>query len=68
MLLTLLAPQHLIVWLVAAATALSIACVLYLMGFSPWLVTTRLDGRDGRVFVLMKQLVNPMSVRTHAGR
>jgi uncharacterized protein involved in response to NO len=46
-LLPLLAPQHLVVWLVAAAAAWGIAFALYLMVFSPWLVTARLDGKDG---------------------
>lgn len=46
-LLPLLAPQHLAIWLVAAATAWGIAFAVYLMVFSPWLVTARLDGRDG---------------------
>jgi uncharacterized protein involved in response to NO len=46
-LLPLLAPQQLVVWLVAAATAWGIAFALYLAVFSPWLVTTRLDGKDG---------------------
>jgi uncharacterized protein involved in response to NO len=46
-LLPLLAPQHLAIWLVAAATAWGIAFALYLIVFSPWLVTTRLDGKDG---------------------
>ncbi|MDP1780840.1 MAG: NnrS family protein [Hydrogenophaga sp.] len=46
-LLPLLAPQHLVIWLVAAAAAWGIAFALYLVVFSPWLVTTRLDGKDG---------------------
>jgi uncharacterized protein involved in response to NO len=46
-LLPLLAPQHLVIWLVAAATAWGFAFALYLMVFSPWLVTARLDGKDG---------------------
>ena len=46
-LLPLLALQHLAIWLVAAATAWGIAFALYLMVFSPWLVTARLDGKDG---------------------
>lgn len=46
-LLPLLAPPHLVIWLVAAATAWGIAFALYLMVFAPWLVTTRLDGKDG---------------------
>ena len=31
----------------AAATAWGFAFALYLMVFSPWLVTARLDGKDG---------------------
>jgi uncharacterized protein involved in response to NO len=46
-LLPLLVPQHLVVWLVAAAAAWGIAFALYLMIFSPWLVATRVDGKDG---------------------
>jgi uncharacterized protein involved in response to NO len=46
-LLPLLAPQQLVVWLVAAAAAWGMAFALYLLVFSPWLVTTRLDGKDG---------------------
>ncbi len=46
-LLPLLAPQHLAIWLVAAALAWGIAFALYLFVFAPWLVATRLDGKDG---------------------
>lgn len=46
-LLPLLAPQHLVTWLVVAAAAWGLAFALYLVVFSPWLVTTRLDGKDG---------------------
>ncbi|WP_439517535.1 NnrS family protein [Hydrogenophaga sp.] len=46
-LLPLLAPQHLVIWLVVAAAAWGMAFALYLMVFSPWLLTTRLDGKDG---------------------
>lgn len=46
-LLPLLAPQHLVIWLVAAAAAWGIAFALYLYVYSPWLVSTRLDGKDG---------------------
>lgn len=46
-LLPLLAPQQLAVWLVAAAAAWGMAFALYLMVFSPWLLTPRLDGKDG---------------------
>lgn len=45
--LPLLAPQHLVVWLVAAATAWGLAFALYLFVFAPWLVAPRLDGKDG---------------------
>jgi uncharacterized protein involved in response to NO len=46
-LLPLLAPQHLVIWLAAAAAAWGLAFALYLFVFAPWLVTTRLDGKDG---------------------
>lgn len=46
-LLPLLAPQQRVIWLVAAAAAWAIAFALYLYVFAPWLVTTRLDGKDG---------------------
>ncbi len=46
-LLPLMAPQHLVTWLVVAAGAWGIAFALYFMIYSPWLVTTRLDGKDG---------------------
>lgn len=46
-LLPLLAPQQLVVWLVAAAAAWGMAFALYLLVFAPWLVTARLDGKDG---------------------
>ena len=45
--LPLLAPQHLVIWLVAAATAWGLAFAIYLYVFAPWLATTRLDGKDG---------------------
>ncbi len=45
--LPLLAPGHLVAWLVVAAAAWSIAFALYLVVFTPWLLTTRLDGKDG---------------------
>ncbi|MBA4176443.1 MAG: short-chain dehydrogenase [Leptothrix sp. (in: Bacteria)] len=44
--LPLLAPQHLVVWLVAAA-AWGLAFALYLLVFAPWLLAPRLDGKDG---------------------
>lgn len=46
-LLPLVAPQHLAVSLVAAAFAWSAAFGIYLFVYTPWLVTTRLDGKDG---------------------
>jgi uncharacterized protein involved in response to NO len=46
-LLPLVAPQHPMIWLVAAAFAWSAAFVIYLFVYTPWLVTTRLDGKDG---------------------
>jgi uncharacterized protein involved in response to NO len=46
-LLPLLAPQHLVIWLIAAAAAWGLAFGLYLFVFAPWLVSTRLDGKDG---------------------
>jgi uncharacterized protein involved in response to NO len=46
-LLPLLAPQHHVIWLVAAAAAWALAFALYLFVFSPWLLAPRLDGKDG---------------------
>ena len=46
-LLPLLAPQHLLTWLTAAAVAWGLAFALYLFVFAPWLVSPRLDGKDG---------------------
>ena len=46
-LLPLLAPQLRVAALVLAAVAWSAAFGLYLFVFAPWLVTTRLDGKDG---------------------
>lgn len=45
--LPLLAPQHLVIWLVAAAAAWGLAFALYLFVFAPWLLAPRLDGKDG---------------------
>jgi len=45
--LPLLAPQYLTVWLIAAAAAWALAFGLYLFVFAPWLLSTRLDGKDG---------------------
>ncbi len=46
-LLPILAPQWLVEFLLAAALAWSAAFALYLVKFTPWLLSTRLDGRDG---------------------
>ncbi len=46
-LLPLLAPQLLQVWLMAAAAAWGLAFAFYLFVFAPWLLATRLDGKDG---------------------
>ncbi|MBK7059407.1 MAG: NnrS family protein [Rubrivivax sp.] len=43
----LLAPQWLVGWLIAAALAWSVAFVIYLVIYTPWLMSTRLDGKDG---------------------
>ncbi len=43
----LLASQHLVPWLVAAATAWAAAFGIYLFIFAPWLLTPRLDAKDG---------------------
>lgn len=45
--LPLIAPELLVVSLIAAATAWSVAFMLYLWVFGPWLMRTRLDGKDG---------------------
>jgi len=44
---TLLSPQLYAVLLMLAATAWSLAFMLYLWQFTPWLVQTRRDGKDG---------------------
>jgi uncharacterized protein involved in response to NO len=46
-LLPLLAPEALVISLIAAAAAWSAAFGLYLVVFTPWLLSTRLDGKDG---------------------
>jgi uncharacterized protein involved in response to NO len=46
-LLPLLAPAHTANWLVVAAAAWASAFALYLWVFTPWLVSSRLDGKDG---------------------
>ena len=43
----LLLPQQQMLWWVVAAMAWSAAFCLYLIVFTPWLLTTRLDGKDG---------------------
>lgn len=45
--LPLLAPALLPLWLVLAALAWSAAFLIYLWLFTPWLLTARLDGKDG---------------------
>jgi len=45
--LPLLAPQHLVIWWVAAAAAWALAFAIYLFVFAPWLLATRHDGKDG---------------------
>ena len=46
-LLPLFAPQWFVVSLWAAAVAWSLAFALYLVVYAPWLMRTRLDGKDG---------------------
>lgn len=46
-LLPILAPQWLVTWLLAAALAWSAAFGIYLVIYTPWLLSTRLDGKDG---------------------
>lgn len=46
-LLPILAPQWLVLSLLAAALAWSAAFAIYLVVYTPWLVATRLDGKDG---------------------
>lgn len=43
----LVLPQQRTLWLIVAAMAWSAAFGLYLVVFTPWLVMTRLDGKDG---------------------
>jgi uncharacterized protein involved in response to NO len=45
--LPVLWPQALVLSLVTAAVAWSLAFVLYLFVYTPWLLATRLDGKDG---------------------
>jgi uncharacterized protein involved in response to NO len=46
-LLPLVAPAQTVTWLVLAAAAWATAFALYLWVFAPWLLTSRLDGKDG---------------------
>jgi len=46
-LLPLLAPQWMVAWIAAAAIAWSGAFAIYLWVYTPWLVRTRADGKDG---------------------
>ena len=46
-LLPILAPQWLVQCLLAAALAWSTAFAIYLVIYTPWLMSTRLDGKDG---------------------
>jgi uncharacterized protein involved in response to NO len=46
-LLPLLAPGLYVASLIIAAALWSVAFVLYLWVFTPWLMQTRLDGKDG---------------------
>ena len=46
-LLPWMAPAHTANWLVLAASAWAIAFALYLWVFTPWLLSSRLDGQDG---------------------
>ncbi len=45
--LPLVSPGLLVVSVIGAALAWSVAFVIYLWIFTPWLMTTRLDGKDG---------------------
>lgn len=45
--LPLIAPELLVISLIGAATAWSLAFMLYLWIFVPWLMRSRLDGKDG---------------------
>ena len=45
--LPLVSPGLLVVSLIGAATAWSVAFLLYVWMFTPWLMQTRLDGKDG---------------------
>jgi len=43
----LVAPQQFFLWLITAAIAWAAAFGIYLFVFAPWLLSTRLDGKDG---------------------
>lgn len=45
--LPLLAPQQFVIWLIAAAVFWCLAFAMYLFLFGPWLVSARLDGKEG---------------------
>jgi uncharacterized protein involved in response to NO len=44
---SLVAPQFYATLLILAALAWSLAFLIYLWKFTPWLLQTRLDGKDG---------------------
>ena len=46
-LMPLVAPQQFVLWLLAAAATWSAAFAIYLFVFTPWLMSARLDGKDG---------------------
>ncbi len=46
-LVPVIAPQYLVMAIIAAGTAWSLAFVLYLAKYAPWLMRMRLDGKDG---------------------
>ena len=46
-LMPLLWPDLLLVWLIGAAAAWSVAFAIYVFIYVPWLTQTRLDGKDG---------------------
>lgn len=46
-LLPMVAPAHTSDWFVVAAAAWAVAFALYLWVFTPWLLSSRLDGKDG---------------------
>ena len=46
-LVPLIAPQYLVMAVIAAGSAWSLAFALYLARYTPWLMRARLDGKDG---------------------